>query len=90
MNYPGTGRLGSAIKDFKSLVRRGDHKSWPEFWRDFAEQAFADLIALEVELEEAVETISIVAFGKGEGPYSMMHRRRLCREFVKARKGKRK
>lgn len=48
--YDGTGKLGQALQDFKYFYCSGQTKQWPRFWKEFAAQAFADLIALEVQI----------------------------------------
>lgn len=50
--YPKTGILGAALIDFKRLVYGGTVKMWPTFWRTFAEQANADLLAIEFAKSE--------------------------------------
>lgn len=45
------GKLGSAIHTFKLMIAAHNHHTWSPWWRQFADQAFADLIALEVELK---------------------------------------
>mgnify|MGYP003515843142 CR=1 FL=1 len=47
------GKLGSAIETFKLMVAANNHHTWSPWWCKFADQAFADLIALEVELKIA-------------------------------------
>jgi hypothetical protein len=53
--YPGTGNLGQAIVDFEHAVCTGLTNSWPRYWKEFSNQAFADLIALEVRIKELEE-----------------------------------
>lgn len=55
--YPGKGNLGVAIKDFKVNYTRGMTKGWPRYWREYSDQLFADLIAIEVEMSEHKERI---------------------------------
>lgn len=50
--YPNTGKLYAALEDFKLGYCAGMTKSWPRYWKEFADQAFADLIAMEVEKSE--------------------------------------
>lgn len=66
--YPNTGKLYAALEDFKLGYCAGMTKSWPRYWKEFADQAFADLIAMEVEkselnaqLAEAREALEFIA-----------------------------
>ena len=51
--YRGKGTLYQAIKDFKLMVAADVQKHWHPYWREFAEQAFADLVAYEMLMREA-------------------------------------
>lgn len=46
-NYSGKGKAGHAILDFKKFYTQGYVKEYPNYWREFAEQAFADILDLE-------------------------------------------
>lgn len=50
--YPGKGKLYSALHDFRYAVASAQTIEWPRYWREFADQAYADLIALECLMEE--------------------------------------
>lgn len=50
-SYPNKGKLGSALIHFKLAICNDHHSEWPRYWREFADQAFADLIALETEMK---------------------------------------
>lgn len=43
---------------------------------------------LRAQLKEAVWVLRTIAFGKAEGTYSMMHRRKLARDFIVKLEGK--
>lgn len=49
-HYPNTGKLGQALKDFKLMYAAGATENWTPYWKEFAQQAMADLIALEFEV----------------------------------------
>lgn len=48
--YPHTGELGKALHHFKSMAVMGDFDGLPLYLKEFGEQLFADILALEVEL----------------------------------------
>lgn len=47
MKYEGKGKLYRALHDFKMAYASGQTDAWPQYWKEFADQAFADLMALE-------------------------------------------
>ena len=51
-SYDNKGLLFQAIKDFKVSYCQGLTKDWPLYWREFADQAFADIIAMEFLMDE--------------------------------------
>lgn len=82
-NYPGKGKLGQAIIDFRKHYCLGATQEWSLYWKEFADQAFTDLIAIEVEnadlkskLEKAnlilekVPTHYLGTYGYIEYPYA--------------------
>lgn len=50
--YENKGVLYGALADFKQSYCIGHTEEWPQYWREFADQAFADLMALEFLLRE--------------------------------------
>ncbi|MGZ3773002.1 MAG: hypothetical protein ACXVCY_04450 [Pseudobdellovibrionaceae bacterium] len=52
VEYDGKGQLGQAIHDFKIAYAKGLTQEWPLYWKEFADQAFADLISLETKLSQ--------------------------------------
>lgn len=51
--FEGRGKLYSAIAAFKKAYCQDETKHWPRFWCEFADQAFADLMAYEALMREA-------------------------------------
>lgn len=52
-SYDNLGELGAALDDFKRYYVSGLTAAWPKYWKEFASQAFADVLSLEFRLKEA-------------------------------------
>lgn len=50
--YKNKGILYSAITDFKKAYTLELTEKWPRYWREFAEQAFSDLMGYETLMRE--------------------------------------